>query len=41
MYRMSSRDAILRNDSDEITLFKSVGTALQDLAAAQLCVQHV
>ncbi len=39
MYRMSSRDASLRNDSDEITLFKSVGTALQDLAAAQLCLR--
>ena len=37
MYRMSSRDASLRNDPGEITLFKSVGTALQDLAAAQLC----
>lgn len=41
MYRMSSRDESLRNDSNEITLFKSVGSALQDLAAAQLCVQHV
>jgi ornithine cyclodeaminase len=39
MYRMSSRDASLRSDSDEITLFKSVGTALQDLAAAQLCLR--
>ncbi len=41
MYHMSSRDVSLRNDSNEITLFKSVGSALQDLAAAQLCVQHV
>ena len=41
MYRMSSRDESLRNDSNEITLFKSVGSALQDLAAAQLCVQQV
>ncbi|MDH3338178.1 MAG: ornithine cyclodeaminase family protein [Gammaproteobacteria bacterium] len=41
MYRMASRDVSLRHHSDEITLFKSVGTALQDLAAAQLCVQHV
>jgi ornithine cyclodeaminase len=41
MYRMTSRDASLRNDSDEITVFKSVGTALQDLATAQLCVQHL
>jgi alanine dehydrogenase len=39
MYRMSSQDACLRNHSDEITLFKSVGTALQDLAAAQLCLR--
>ena len=41
MYRMSARDASLRNDSNEITLFKSVGSALQDLAAAQLCVQRI
>jgi ornithine cyclodeaminase len=41
MYRMSSQDASLRNDPAEITLFKSVGSALQDLAAAQLCVQQV
>jgi ornithine cyclodeaminase len=41
MYHMSSRDVSLRNDSNEITLFKSVGSALQDLAAAQLCVQQV
>jgi len=39
MYRMSSQDACFRNHSDEITLFKSVGTALQDLAAAQLCLR--
>lgn len=41
MYRMSSGDGSLRNRSNEITLFKSVGSALQDLAAAQLCVQQV
>ena len=41
MYHMSARDVSLRNDSNEITLFKSVGSALQDLAAAQLCVQQV
>ncbi len=41
MYHMSSRGVSLRNDSNEITLFKSVGSALQDLAAAQLCVQQV
>lgn len=39
MYRMSSQNAKLRNNSDEITLFKSVGTALQDLAAGQLCLR--
>ena len=39
MYRLSSQEASLRNQSDEITLFKSVGTALQDLAAAQLCLR--
>ena len=41
MYRMSSQDVSLRKDANEITLFKSVGAALQDLAAAQLCVQQV
>lgn len=41
MYYMSSRDASLRNDPEEITLFKSVGTALQDLAAARLCMQQL
>jgi ornithine cyclodeaminase len=39
MYRMSSQDASLRDHADEITLFKSVGSALQDLAAAQLCLR--
>jgi len=39
MYRMSSQDACLRKRADEITLFKSVGTALQDLAAARLCLR--
>lgn len=41
MYRMSAGDVSLRNDANEITLFKSVGSALQDLAAAQLCVRPV
>lgn len=41
MYRMAARDTNLREDAGEITLFKSVGTALQDLAAAQLCLRHV
>ena len=40
MYRMSSGNASLRNNPEEITLFKSVGTALEDLAAAQLCVRQ-
>ena len=39
LYRMATRDASLRNDPGEITLYKSVGSALQDLAAAQLCVR--
>ncbi len=41
MFRIAARDKNLRNDADEITLFKSVGSALQDLAAAQLCMQNV
>lgn len=41
MYRMSSGDGSLRNGPNEVTLFKSVGSALQDLAAAQLCVQQL
>jgi ornithine cyclodeaminase len=40
MYRMSSGDAMLRNAPEEITLFKSVGSALEDLAAAKLCVRQ-
>ena len=30
-----------RGDPSEITLFKSVGTALEDLAAAQLAVSRI
>ena len=41
MYRMSSEDTSLRSNPDEITLFKSVGVALQDLAAAQLCMRNL
>ena len=33
------REKDIRNDSNDITLFKSVGTALEDLAAAQLVVE--
>jgi Predicted ornithine cyclodeaminase, mu-crystallin homolog len=29
----------IRNDTNDITLFKSVGTALEDLAAAQLVIE--
>ena len=39
MYSLSSLDTSARNNADEITLFKSVGTALEDLAAAQLCLR--
>ncbi len=31
----------IRNDSNDITLFKSVGTALEDLAAAELVIQEI
>ena len=41
MYRMAAQDTNLRENAGEITLFKSVGTALQDLAAAQLCLRHI
>ncbi|MDJ0908000.1 MAG: ornithine cyclodeaminase family protein [Woeseiaceae bacterium] len=37
MYRMASSESSLRRDTDEITVFKSVGAALEDLAAAELC----
>ncbi len=39
LYRLASRDTGLRQDAHQVTLFKSVGTALQDLAAAQLCLR--
>lgn len=38
LYALSCRDGTLREHADEITLYKSVGTALQDLAAAELCL---
>lgn len=41
MYRMSSRNASFRNDPTEVTLYKSVGAALQDLAAAELCMRGI
>jgi alanine dehydrogenase len=40
LYRLSSGDGSLRNDQEEITLFKSVGSALEDLAAARLCARQ-
>lgn len=41
LYHLSSLDASQRSEPGEITLYKSVGTALQDLAAAQLCLRNV
>ncbi len=38
LYAMTAQDGSLRTSEDEITLYKSVGAALQDLAAASLCV---
>ncbi|MDX1569806.1 MAG: ornithine cyclodeaminase family protein [Xanthomonadales bacterium] len=37
--RIASVQHSLRNSPDEITVFKSVGSALEDLAAAQLCLR--
>jgi ornithine cyclodeaminase/alanine dehydrogenase-like protein (mu-crystallin family) len=31
----------IREDEDNITLFKSVGTALEDLAAAELVIEKI
>ncbi|MEM9384347.1 MAG: ornithine cyclodeaminase family protein [Pseudomonadota bacterium] len=39
LYQMCAGDGCLRRSAGEITLYKSVGTALQDLAAAELCVR--
>ena len=39
MHGLSSGDTSVRRSAEEITLFKSVGTALEDLAAAQLCLR--
>jgi len=39
LYKLSAGDKLLRKGADEITVYKSVGVALQDLAAAQLCVE--
>jgi ornithine cyclodeaminase len=40
LYAVSSGDTLLRERADEITIYKSVGVALQDLAAAQLCLRN-
>ncbi|MEO0973082.1 MAG: ornithine cyclodeaminase family protein [Pseudomonadota bacterium] len=39
LYQLCAADAPLRRHDDDVTLFKSVGTALEDLAAAQLCLR--
>ena len=41
LYKLSASDELLRERPDEITVYKSVGVALQDLAAAQLCVERL
>ena len=38
---MCKKPEILRQSADEITLFKSVGTAISDLVAAYQVVQKV
>lgn len=40
LYRLSSADTNQRRDEQEVTLYKSVGAALQDLAAAELCLEY-
>jgi alanine dehydrogenase len=40
LFDLSRGNCPARRDADEITLFKSVGTALEDLAAAQLAVSR-
>ena len=39
LYCIAASNGSLRKDTDEVTLFKSVGAALEDLAAAELCVR--
>nr|WP_300295461.1 ornithine cyclodeaminase family protein [Ferrovibrio sp.] len=41
LFDLCRADAFARGHDDEITLFKSVGTALEDLAAAELVVASV
>ena len=39
LYQLSAGDDLLRRSDEEITIYKSVGVALQDLAAAELCLR--
>ena len=39
LYRISSSGEVLRTSEEQITLFKSVGAATEDLAAARMCMQ--
>jgi ornithine cyclodeaminase len=39
LYKLSASESSLRASPEEITIYKSVGVALQDLAAAQLCLR--
>ena len=41
LFELARGEATGRRDDSEITLFKSVGTALEDLAAAELVVERV
>lgn len=41
LFALSRGDCLGRTQDDQITLFKSVGTALEDLAAAQLVMKRV
>lgn len=40
LYRIAACGASLRRCREEITIFKSVGAALEDLAAARLCLER-
>ncbi len=39
LYALAASDHSLRKTPEEITIYKSVGVALQDLAAAELCLE--
>jgi alanine dehydrogenase len=40
LFSMARGTASLRQSADEITLFKSVGTAIEDLAAARVAYER-